>query len=254
MVINVWADWAVAVFLLSARLSSVLTFAPPFSMLNAPLRVRVLLAVGLSACLVSSGPVPDLIGMATGALVQSLCIELAIGLVMVFALQAAFGSLYFIGRVMDVQAGFGLAMIIDPATKGQSPLFGTLLALAAGMVFFSVNGHHDFLRLFAGLYDALPVGSLSVQMMPERAIAYMGTVFGLALAAGAAVLIVLFLLDIGIAFMSRTLPQMNVLLFGLQIKTVTSLLVLAACFGLLSPVLLRIQQTALRFIAEVFAQ
>ncbi len=46
----------------------------------------------------------------------------------------------------------------------------------------------------------------------------MGMVFLMAIGLAGIVLLVLFLLDLIVAFLSRTLPQMNVLLLGFQVR------------------------------------
>lgn len=47
------------------------------------------------------------------------------------------------------------------------------------------------------------------------------------------------------------MPQMNVLLLGLQVKTVVLLLTLVAMSGLLLPAFLRVFESAIRFIGQL---
>ena len=68
--------------------------------------------------------------------------------------------------------------------------------------------------------------------------------------ATAAVSLTLLLVDLTIAFLSRTLPQMNALMLGLQVKTIVTLITLALSAGLLGPATLRLMQTSLEFIAS----
>ena len=44
------------------------------------------------------------------------------------------------GALLDMQIGFGIASLIDPTTRSQSPLLGTALNLLAVAVFFAVDG------------------------------------------------------------------------------------------------------------------
>ena len=244
MAIESSAAWLLAVLLLTVRIAPVLAFAPPFTMLRIPARVRVLASVGFAASLVPSGlgvlpTLPRLLAMA-GA-------ELFIGMAVAFSLQAAFSTFYFVGRVVDIQAGFGLAMVIDPATRTQSPLLGSIFALGAGMVFFAANGHHDLLRLLASLAEVLPPGAPFSVPEPDALLSYFGTVFSMGLALGVVVMSALFLVDIAIGFLSRTMPQMNMLVLGFQVKTLIVLLVLAATMGLMAPAMLKVLRAALEF-------
>jgi flagellar biosynthetic protein FliR len=246
MQIEVGVGWAMSVMLLSLRIGPVLVLAPPFSQTQVPLRVRACLVLALAACL--SQPISSVIYLDDGALLLSALSELLLGLMIAFAFQAAFAALSFAGRVLDVQAGYGLAMVIDPGSRGQSPLFGTILLLVAGLVFFAANGQDDLLRLLATLVQVLPVGQAQIVGAPQAFIGYFGTVIGIGLAAVSAAILILFLIDLSIAFLSRALPQMNALMLGLQIKTIVTLITRALSIGLAAPVAMRLMSAAFEFV------
>ena len=252
MEITVAVAWVAAVLLLSVRLVPVFAFAPPFSLLNVPVRIRVLFSLALAVCLVQV-PGAQAAGFAPsmGNLLPLVMSELFIGIGIAFALQAAFGALYFAGRVLDFQAGFGLALIIDPATRAQSPLLGTLFVMTGAAVFFAVDAHHELLRVIAASLQVIPIGALASGWQPEAVVAHFGMIFVLGLATAAAVMVVLFLTDITLGFLTRTMPQMNVLVLGFQVKTLVLLLMLIAVSGLMLPAFLRIIETGLRFIGSL---
>lgn len=235
-----------SVMLLTLRIAPVLVLAPPFSQVQVPLRVRTCLVLALAACL--SQPISSVIYLDEGALLVSALSELLLGLMIAFGFQAAFAALSFAGRVLDVQAGYGLAMVIDPGSRGQSPLFGTILVLVAGLVFFAVNGQNDLLRLLAALVYVLPVGQAQIVAGPQAFIGYFGTVMGMGLAAVSAAILTLFLVDLSIAFLSRALPQMNALMLGLQVKTIVTLVTMALSAGLVASVAMRLMSAALEFV------
>jgi flagellar biosynthesis protein FliR len=246
MHVEVGVGWAMSVMLLSLRMGPVFVLAPPFSQTQTPLRVRVCLVLALSACLAQ--PIPASVYQDDGALVLSAASELLLGLMVAFAVQAAFAALSFAGRVLDVQAGYGLAMVIDPGSRGQAPMFGTILVLVASLIFFAANGQDDLLRLLASLVHVLPVGQAHLLDRPQAFISYFGMVMGMGLTAVAATIITLFLIDLAIAFLSRALPQMNALMLGLQVKTIVTLCAMALSAGLVAPATLRLISAALEFI------
>jgi flagellar biosynthetic protein FliR len=55
----------------------------------------------------------------------------------------------------------------------------------------------------------------------------------------------LFLVDVAIAMLSRTIPQMNVLVLGFQAKTIVLFLALPATLGLTAALLARMMRIAL---------
>ena len=82
-------------------------------------------------------------------------------------------------------------------------------------------------------------------------IAHAGLIFSLGLATAATGVLVLFLVDIALGFMARTLPQMNILMIGLQVKSIVLILTLVLISGAAAPALLRISASALRFMGAL---
>jgi flagellar biosynthetic protein FliR len=212
--------WMGAAIRVSLRVAPVFAFAPPFTLLRMPASVRVLLVLALSLGIAGMQPLspPD-----TPAFTTALGSDLLTGLGVTLTLQLAFAALAFVGRLIDVQTGHGLAMLIDPSTRAQAPLIGTLFALAAGVAFFDIDGHHAVLRVLAE-----PTVGLLTDNGVEALLAFLAQIFADAFAAGGAVLVALLVVDLAIAFVSRSLPQMNVLMLGLQLKALLMLVVATA--------------------------
>ena len=235
-----------AILLVSLRLVPTLAFAAPFTLLRIPASVRVLIAVALGAWLTASFPELTTAKITPGADMISLAAgELAVGVSISLALQLAFAAILWAGQILDIQAGFGLAMVADPTTQAQMPLAGTILAYATAAVFFATGAHFDLLALWAATLQALPMG-YGVALPDMAALgSLIGAVFAIALGLAGLVILVLFLLDMAIAFMSRTLPQMNVLLLGFQVKSMAMLLTLPLAIALSSGIFVRIISLAL---------
>ncbi|MBN3820082.1 flagellar biosynthetic protein FliR [Paraburkholderia sp. Se-20369] len=240
-----FTGWATAALLLSLRLGPLFVFAPPFAQLRVPLRIRVCLVLALAGAF--AAPVPAAHRDAPAVLFTSAISELALGFALAFPFQAAFAALSFAGRALDVQAGFGLATVIDPGSRGQAPLFGTLLTLGAGAICFASGAHLELLRLVAASIERMPPGTARVVASPQAFIGYFGMVMGIGIGAVAAVMLALFMIDLSIAFLSRTLPQLNALMLGLQVKAIAAIVVTALSIGLLAPVALRLLRAALEF-------
>ncbi|WP_186209018.1 flagellar biosynthetic protein FliR [Burkholderia gladioli] len=246
---NPFIGWSTATLLLSLRTGPVFALAPPFSQMLIPMRVKAALTLTLSTCLASTIPYENLDGV---DVVSAALWECLLGLAIAFAFQAAFAALSFAGRVLDVQAGYGLAMIIDPGSRSQVPMLGTILTMTAGVIFFAENGHRDLLGLLIALTQAFPPASVQVVADPAVFASYFGTLASVALAATAAVMLTLFLTDLAIAFLARALPQMNALVLGFQVKAFVTLAAMALSAGALTPVVLRLTRLALDFVPRAF--
>lgn len=238
-------DSVMAALLVSLRLAPCLAFAQPFTLLRVPVLVRVLLAVGLALWLVDARPALTTDRLAGHGLVGLFFGELTVGISIALALQLAFAAILWAGNALDVQAGFGLATLADPTTKAEQPLASTVLVYAAAAVFFTTGAQYDLLALWAASLDTLPVGY--GMLAPDLAAlgGYIAAVFGLALGLVGATMLALFLADLVIAFLARTLPQMNVLLLGFQVKAMVMLLTLPIAIALGAALFLRIVRLAL---------
>lgn len=239
--------WVASCLLLSLRITPVFLLAPPFTLIRAPRIIVALMGLGLSAILVSA--LPDVARVETvsiGSLVIGGMRELFMGMVPVVVLQLMFGALYLAGRTIDIQAGFGLALLIDPTTRGQTPLIGTLFAYVAGATFFAMNGHHDLLKFFVASLELVPLGAANRFAGIGQVTAYAFVITLIAIGVGGAAMLALFLTDIMIAMLSRTVPQMNALLLGIQVKAILVLVVMPISFGVSGALFAQLVANALR--------
>jgi flagellar biosynthetic protein FliR len=236
---------ALAVLLLSLRIAPVFAFAPPFTLLPMPGAVRMLLGVSIAAWLVAAYPDQTVRAAAAGSLVAAGAAELFLGVTLALALQLAFAALLTAGRAVDIQAGFGLAALVDPTTRAQMPLVGTLFAYAAALIFFTTDGPADLVAIWAASVVEVPLGAAAMGDNLGIMMRYMSAVFAMAFGAAGLLLLVLFILDLAIAFMSRTMPQMNVLVLGFQVKSLAMLVLLPTAVALGASTFLAMMRYAL---------
>jgi flagellar biosynthetic protein FliR len=236
--------WIAAVLLVSIRLGPMLILTPVLGSTAIPVRARVLFALALSAMIVASTRAAWSIDLTSGTtLVSAALAELMIGAALAFGLLAAFAAFLFGGRLLDLQIGFGVASLIDPSTRGQAPLIGTLLNLVAIAVFFAADGHHVLIRGLAESLDRFPPGTPLSALQIDAVVAQFGVVFAYGLAIVAPAVFALLLLDLAMAVATRTMPQLNVFIVSMPLKVVVGLLVLALSARYLLPAMQRIFET-----------
>jgi flagellar biosynthetic protein FliR len=239
-------SYAVSALLLSLRVAPVFAFAPPFTLVRMPRTFRMLLSLGIAACLVAANPAAAVLrDSGPGALLATGVMELLLGLVFMAAFQLCFAALQVAGRTVDIQAGFGMSLLIDPTTRGSMPLTGTLFVYAAAAIFFAADGHADLLRLMAASLDAIPLGGWQMFASPGPLISFISLSFLCAFGVAGGVMLALLLCDLAITFLSRTVPQMNVLVLGFQVKTIVYLLVVPIVFGTAGALLARMTRITL---------
>lgn len=232
-----------ALLLSALRLGPTLAFAPPFTLVRLPSTVRAVMLVALAAAMLPSlppGSYPD----EPSRLMSAAIGELVLGITMALSLQLAFALIAMAGRALDIQAGFGLAFLIDPTTKAQTPLIGALFTYAAAAIFFATSAPQDVVRTFALSYRQVPMGSAAAPADVGAILGFLGSASVLALGLVGLAVTVLFLVDLVIAMLSRTLPQMNVLVLCFQVKAIVTILVLPATIGFAAACIVRLIRLA----------
>lgn len=239
--------WLAAAALASVRIGVALLALQPFAMLRPPRMASALLALTLGACLASASTPAGLASAASAMLaLPSMAVavmrEVLIGVSIAFGLVVAFAGFAVGGRLLDYQVGFGLAEIVDPGTRARVPLFGFLLQLLGGAMFFSLEGHHAVLRALAVSWEATPPGAAALPAQAMQMVGSFSGAFAYGLAVVAPVVVVLALLDAGVAVLSRALPQMNVLQMSLGLKALAAVAALAVSMRYAGSALMHVLQ------------
>jgi flagellar biosynthetic protein FliR len=232
------------VLLVSVRLSGLFLLTPLFALADIPARIRVLLVVALALFLVLVVPgVPRAVPLATGGVFEAILAEAVTGALLAFGVMAAFAAFQFGGRVIDFQMGFGVATLIDPATRTQAPMLGSILNMMAVITFFLMDGHHVLMRGLAASLQMLPPGQSVLSAGAGPLVAQFGVMFTFGLAVVAPVLIALLMLDVGLAVAARTMPQVNMFILGIPLKILVGLMVLAVSLNYMAPLLRRVYES-----------
>lgn len=219
--------WAATAALLWVRLAALFFLTPVFSTMKVPPSITALILLMLSGVLASSPGVQAYLPATPAAFVVAALAECVTGAVMGFALQCVFAAASMAGQVLDMQLGFSIGAIFDPVTRARSPVLGTVFSLLAASIFFGLDAH---LTMIQGLQFAavqIPAGKPWLFESPQWLIAIFGSVFTLAVVLIAPVLVLMLLLEVALAVISRSLPQFNIFFVSLPIKTLSGLVGLA---------------------------
>ncbi len=236
------------VLLVALRVGPLFVLAPVFGAVSVPLRIRVFLALAFAALLAAAiATKPTAFALEPLALMGAAVTEALLGIGFAFGMFAAFGAFLLGGRVLDIQIGFGIATLIDPATRGQSPLLGSALNLMAVAVFFAVDGHHALVRALAWSLQQLPPGASIASLDPAAVGAQWGLMFTYGLLLVAPAVFALLLLDVALAVVARTMPQMNVFIVALPLKVVVGVLVLALTVQQMLPAMMKVFESVPRY-------
>lgn len=226
--------WLTVVLLLAARIAAVLLLTPILHAAALPTLARVLVAIGI-ACVIALPFAHDPAArppQGLAELARSLLDEALIGATLGLGILMAFAGFALAGRLVDVQVGFGMAQVFDPLTRRRVPVLSSAFGLLAAVFFFLVNGHHAVLRGIAYSVERLPAGrGWMVAGAADVVAREAAALFSLGFALAAPVVLGLLLLDVALGALSRSLPQMNMLVMGVPVKIAFGLFALAAWAG-----------------------
>jgi type III secretion protein T len=158
-----------------------------------------------------------------------LCKEAFTGFVLGYAVAVPFWAFEAAGFFIDNQRGASIAATLNPLTGNDSSPLGILFNQAF-IVFFFVSG--GFLLMLAVLYDSYRLWpmldwapTLRAETVPLL-IAQLDHVVRLALLYGGPVIVAMFLAELGLALVSRFVPQLQVFFLAMPIKSALAILVL----------------------------
>lgn len=171
-------------------------------------------------------------GMALWSLVLK---EAAIGAMMGFLSSQVFYAIESAGNLIDVQRGTAQASVLVPQLEISGPVFSNLNIQLATVFFFSVNGHHLFLKGYFESFRIIPVNSypnLSAHFLTfmEQAIRMSGDVLIVALQMTGPILLSLLMVDIVMGVANRIAPMVQVYFLAMPLKAAVGILIFLASF------------------------
>lgn len=244
MQIQLSTDWLIGLLLIATRFAGVFLMLPVLGMASLPPRVRVLLVLALSLIVGLALPQAPHIAHGIGGLMQATVFEFAFGALMAFGIHTAMAALSFAGQLLDFQIGFNAAALFDFNTEAQNPLLSRLFGMFGAVVFVALDAHHELLRLLASTFTTFQPGTALVSVDMTRLVRQFGIVFLYGFVIASPVVLGLFLLDAATAFISRTMPQLNIYFVSLPLKIFWGLLLLTLTLMQAGPLLSRLFEQA----------
>lgn len=225
-----------SVFLLVfVRVSAFFVTMPFFSYRTIPTMYRIGLAFFLSWLMYYTIDVPAF--TINGEYFLLVMKEALVGLLIGLMAYIIFSAIQIAGGFIDFQMGFAIANVIDPQTGAQSPLVGQYLYTFALLLLLAVNGHHMMLDGIFYSYQFIPIDQVAIPFGHEGLVEYVilafNRMFVIAFQMAIPVIATLFLVDVTLGILARTVPQLNVFVVGFPIKIAVSFIMLMIVMGVI---------------------
>ncbi|SFA41744.1 flagellar biosynthetic protein FliR [Parageobacillus thermantarcticus] len=216
-----------AFLLVFARVASFFATLPLFSYRTIPMAHKVGLSFFLSWMIffAISKPAIALDDMYVLLVVKEVLVGLCIGLFAYMIISA----IQIVGGLIDFQMGFAIANVIDPQTGAQNPLMGQYFYTFALLLLLSVNGHHLLLDGVFYSYRFIPLDHwprLDDGHVAEYIVKSFSAMFAIAFQMSVPLVGCLFLVDVALGIVARTVPQLNIFVVGFPVKIAVGFILL----------------------------
>lgn len=222
--------------LVFVRVSAMLFIFPIFSAPQIPILARLGLAGLISFILFKVVPVlpasPGLYELALGVLCQ-----IVLGLIVGFVASLVFTGIQFAGELIDLQIGFAVANVLNPATQQQVTIIGEFELAIATLIFLATDSHFFLLQGIAGSFTLIPLPLINLDpSVAGNIVLFVAQAFFIVFKIAAPISVALFLTNVALAFAARVAPQMNVFVIGLPLQIGVGLIMMAISIPLLGSV------------------
>lgn len=211
--------------LVMVRTSGIFIFSPFFSAQNIPNIMKVGLTFSVSLLITAALPFTP--NLANEVLVLIIFKELMVGLIIGFISYIFFTAFYVMGQIIDMKIGFGMVNVVDPQNKVQVPLMGNFYYILAFLLLLSFDGHHIILSSLLDSYNYISIGSFKyTKETMDLLVGALSKSFEIGFKLSSPIVAIIFLTDIVLGVISKTIPQMNVFVVGMPLKVLVGLLII----------------------------
>lgn len=220
------------------RVGVLVFLLPLFGARDIPALWKAGLSLVISAVIVSTVPRPEAFPERPAEVALAAASEMMLGLVLALEVKFLFSSVQLAGQFMSFQMGFSVSGAIDPQEGGQSTSLSQLLYIFTVLFFFAIEGHHLFIRALANSFHQVPVAAFALKKpLLEVVIRTSADMFLIALKIASPILAALFLSNLCLGIVARTVPQVNILMIGFPLNIGIGFILLGLTVSNIGPLL-----------------
>ena len=223
-----------AAFLLTfARVGTMVMLMPGVGEVNMPSRVRLTIALVLTAILLPAHQTAYSVDLnALGPVLLMLFQEIIIGGVLGMTARLAISALQIAGSVVAQQLGLGFATAVDPTQNQQGVLVGNFLTVLGITLIFATDMHHLVIAALNDSYVIFAPGEMPiVGDVAQHITKVISTAFRIGIQLSAPFLVFGLLFNLGLGVLSRLMPQMQVFFIGMPLSILLGFMLLLLVIG-----------------------
>ncbi|MCZ0702577.1 flagellar biosynthetic protein FliR [Natronobacillus azotifigens] len=216
-----------AFLLILVRFGAFFSTVPIFSYRNIPTPFKIGTAFFISWIILYTLDIPEISLDYTFLLLIGK--EAIVGLLLGLVAYMILAAVQIAGGFIDFQMGFAIANVVDPQTGAQSPVIGQYFYTFALLFLLAVDGHHLLINGAFYSFEMIPLDqfiNFTDETILLTIVHMFNQLFLIAFQLAIPLVGCLFLVDVALGIIARTVPQLNVFVVGLPLKILVSLFVL----------------------------
>lgn len=214
------------------RIGGLTVYGPVIGSKIIPVRVKVMLAVILGLAVYPILNTEELGNagwqLTLWSLGPAIALEMLVGMVIGFLASIPLLTVQLGGLMMGHQMGLGFAKFFNPAMEDSADIVGQMLFFMALAGFLLLGGHEAMVLAVLHSFHHIPLatniadGSLLTMLTGMLTAGY-----EVALRVSAPLLTLIFLETVAMGFLSKTVPQLNILSLGFPMRILVGLIIIA---------------------------
>ena len=224
---------AATFMLVFARIGTMVMLLPGLGELSVPVRVRLTVALVLTAVLLPLHRNAYALDLKSfGPVVIMLAQEIMIGAVLGLTARLTIAALQIAGSVIAQQLGLGFVTAVDPTQGQQNVIVGNFLTVLGVTLIFATDLHHLVIAALSDSYTIFAPGEVPlIGDTAQHMTRIVATSFKIGIQLSAPFLVFGLLFNLGLGLLSRLMPQMQVFFIGLPLSILLGLLLLLLVIG-----------------------
>lgn len=209
------------------RVAGLLMTAPVIGTRTVPVRVRIIMAILITAVLFPVLPeIPNVDPVSSEGILITIQ-QVMIGISMGVSMRIVFVALEMAGQAIGQLMGLMLASMVDPTSGNQVPIIGQFYLLLATLLFVAIDGHLVMISVLAQSFNSMPIGTsgISNSSMWEIVI-WTGTILKAAVLIALPAIVSLLIVNLSFGVMTRSAPQLNIFAVGFPIMIILGVLII----------------------------
>lgn len=196
------------------RISAALLVAPIFSARSVNLRVRIMLALGLTFVIypLYDWPILDVL---SGEGLFIMAQQAVLGIIMGLIIQIAFAAITAAGDFIAISMGLSFAMMADPNNGHQTPILSQFFVILASLLFLSIGGHLVLIEMLLDSFRLMPIEGVRLDLaIIHDFIQWSGIIFAGGMMIALPVMVTLLVTNMAMGVVARAAPTLNIFAVG----------------------------------------